>query len=363
MFGHIRRCTVLVKNYKKGNPFIGDLWVVDQSIFSNNTKQVFVRSSNNSEANGHNAHFRFKQVLKSAIGEWIERQSVSHDPYKKTNYLPAFHLITGQEYKIQKNKVIFKENFTDSCGLASHINSIDAVNSAFLEFFERQSLIYNWLTKSAGQWVCMETITNKEVHFLIGKLKGFVDELFISDISLHKEIPVILVLGIGGYYKTIGLKAGFRFEDAVKGALEEAIQTFGRKWTKANVNMYEEYVVNGNDGLYKSNYNRISPKKMKEEYSYLWGRQSLNIKLIEEPSQTKKVSEIIKTVSEDLSLSPYGVYIPTFYNGFSSKIIKVFSPTGYPHMYPEKFTEEESRLRFNKDQSQFPNRNRMIPFP
>ncbi|MCY7486885.1 YcaO-like family protein [Paenibacillus alvei] len=356
---------MLVKNYKKGNPFIGDLWVVDQSIFLNNTKQVFVQSSTNSEASGHNAHFRFKQVIKSAIGEWIERQSVSHDPYKKTKYLTSFHLITGQKYKIEKNKIFFnsEEFFTDSCGLASHVNSIDAVYSAFLEFFERQSLIYNWLTKSAGQWVRTDAIANNEVHFLIGKLKGFIDELFVFDISLHKNIPVILVLGVGEYYKTIGLKAGFRFEDAVKGALEEAIQTFGRKWTKANVNMYAEYVVNGNDGLYKSHYNRISPKKMKEEYSYLWGGQSFNIKLIEQTGQTKKVSEIIKTVSEDLSLSPYGVYIPTFYNGFSSKIIKVFSPTGYPHMYPEKFTEEESRLRFNKDQSQFPNQNRMIPFP
>jgi hypothetical protein len=357
---------MILKSYQKGEPFIGDRFTFDRSIFLNQMKQAFLSSATNYSVSGHNSNFNLKHVVKSAIGEWIERSSLFCDKYQNRHTIPAFSLLDGEVIEVEKASIIFDEGkkFNDSCGVASHLDSNRAIRSSYYEYFERQSLIFNWLTQGSGTLIDYTNINHDYIGFLIETVKKFVDELYIIDISLHQTIKVVFVLGFGEYYKSVGLSANFDGEQAIIGALEESLQTFANSWTKEYVTDYYE----GNDkrhfDMYLSHYYSMKPEEMKEQYYYLINSQE-KINIIEILNQESRdfSTESLKQISFDLGIIPYCAYIPTMHNGFNTKIVKVFSPNGYPHMYPPVFTNNETNMNFNKKEVVISNAYKIIPFP
>lgn len=359
---------MLIKSYQKGSPYIGDLFKVDRSIFSDQIKQAYVSTASQHNISGHNGNLNLNNVVKSAIGEWIERSSLFFSKYPKQEKIPALNIITGEVIEVDRDSVFFSEKgkFTDSCGVASHLDSISAIKSSYYEYFERQSLIFSWLTKTEGKIIDYTSISHKGIKKLISSNMKFVDEIHLIDISLHSSINVILALGFGEHYKTIGLNANFDIETAIEGALEEMLQGCASLWSKdyvIDIDSNENMKKTNKHDIYFNNYMNMTPMELKTEYEYLI-RSSNRVDMTEYSNKKGDFSiEKISKIAKDLNLQPYCAYITPFYSGLNTKIVKLFSPDGYPHMYPPYFTEEETNKKFNKEIIEFPNAYRIIPFP
>src|SRR5699024_9203885 len=93
--------------------------------------------------------------------------------------------------------------------------------------------------------------------------------------------------------------------------------------------------------IYMQNYTDLSPSEFKSYYRYLI-EGSYSIQLTDYMKSKMEYSiKNIQNVSNDLNTQPFCAFIPPFYNGLRTKIVRIFSPNGYPHMYPPLFSEEE----------------------
>lgn len=358
---------MLIKSYKKGAPFLGSLFKVDRSIFLNEMKQAYLSTNSNLSISGHNNNFSIKNVIKSAMGEWIERNSLLYDRYPNQRFVDAFSIISGEIIKIEKDKILFQSTFNDSCGLASHLDSNSAIKAGYYEYFERQSLIHNWITRSEGTIIDYSKIKHSNIEHLIHTNYNFIDELYLIDISLHSSLKVVIGLGFGKHYKSVGLSASFDGEEAIIKTLEEMLQTYASKWTKNNINKLASYKKDDNEveseGNYQERYMNLSPSQFRSYYYYLIkSNKFIEINDLIKSKMDYSMGNIQK-VSYDLDMYPYCAFIPSLYDGLNTKIIKIFSPGGYPHMYPPLFSKEETSLTFNKSIKSFPNAYQEIPFP
>lgn len=356
---------MIIKNHRNATPFIGNAFVLDRPNFLNHGKQSFLRSPSYSNVIGHNHHLEFDSVLKSSIGEWIERNSLYRFD-KKGTMSTAFSLLDGSEIQVESEKIYFAdiEHFNDSCGVASHLNSNQAIYNAFMEFYERLCLVFTWLSKRKGKLLKIDEINFPNIRNISSKLHNYIDELYVLDISLHPSIHTVIGVGIGEHFKAIGASSSFNLDNAIKGSLEEMLQVFGNSWTKHHINKFEEYTLDENAvDLYAQYYDSLSPIDFKNEWSFLWTDTTDFNYICESENLRISFTEKITEVCNDLGISPYCTLIPCFFNGFETKIVKVFAPDSYPHMYPGLFTEEQTTLDFNKNVSSFPNSYRQIPFP
>lgn len=356
---------MIIKNHRTGTPFIGNNFVLDRPNFLDDGKQSFLLSPRHSNALGHNHNLEFDNVLKSSIGEWIERNSLYRFD-KKGTMSKAFSLLDGSETQIESEKIYFAdpEHFNDSCGVASHLNSNQTIHNAFMEFYERQCLVFTWLSKSKGKLLRIKGDEFSDINNIATKLHNYIDEMYLLDISLHPSIHTVIGVGIGEHFKAIGLSSSFNLDNAIKDTLEEMLQGFGNKWTKHHINKFEE---NTSDefalDLYDEYYNSLSPIDFKNEWAFLWADTNDVDYISNSDNLRMSFTEKITEVCDDLGISPYCTFIPCFFNGFETKIVKVFAPDSYPHMFPRIFTEEQTTLDFNKNVSSFPNSYRQIPFP
>lgn len=352
-----------LKNYVKGEPFIGDRFYINRSLFLSQSKQAYISSPLNSSSNGHNSHFEINRVIKSAIGEWIERNTLVSK--NKKELLLSFNMLSGEQEFISSDKIYLIDSgqFNDSCGIASHLDSNLAITSAFMEFFERQSLVFSWITKKPAKLIDIKYIKSEKINNLYKKIFDFVDKLYILDISLHSEIHTIFIIGYGEVHKALGLSANFDLERAIENALEETFQTFADSWTKKYINEVSSNIYQNNE-LYMDYYRNITIEQFVNEYHFLWKNGSeIDEKVYNKNRSEVDFSKSLEAISYDLNIIPYCIYIPCFTDNFKTKIVKVFSPNGYPHMYPKIFSEKETKIDFNKNIENFPNAYRMIPFP
>ncbi|HCX49248.1 MAG TPA: hypothetical protein DG757_09480 [Bacillus sp. (in: Bacteria)] len=340
-------------------PYLRGTFTIDKTIYLKDIKQTFI-SAKGAGIPGHSAGINFSSVTKPAIGEFIERQSLFYN-YKKNNMqMSAFRLINGDEILVPADKMVFIENFNDSCGVASHLNSKDAILNAFLEFFERQSFIYTWITASQGTLIPDGFIKNNKTTVLYEILNSFVNDIYLFEISLHPIIKVVFGLGIGKYHKATGLSAAFTLEEAIESSLKEMVQCISQKYNKRDIDYFESFDKNDKNDIYVQYYEQFTPNEFLNEFSFLFNRCS---KSLISTDKVSNINEAIEIIEKELEIEIYCSLIPTFYKGFRTKIVKVFSPNGYPHMLPVKFDESTTKLVFNKSNKKFPNAYKQIPFP
>lgn len=338
--------------HSKGTPFIGQQAIYNHSMYIRDLRQFALLCMHNDYlVTGHSSNLDKNSLIKSAIGEWIERKSLYSNSFID-DFVYSVSLVNGSVYKVEKGMIIFNENgnFNDSCGVASHLNSKDALINGFLEFFERQSLVYNWLTKSQGTKINLdnnEFSNDYAIQKLLSAAYKYTEHITLINISIHKDIYVVLCIAYGEYHKGVGCSAHWDKKEAVRGALEELYQTFSNKWTKNNVKCYMKESTSNKENLYLSYYVSLDPLELKDKYEYLLNSP------FETDNQYKNNYEvnfntIVKNISKDLGIDILCSFIPTFSPFFKTKILKVFSLQGYPHMYPVLFDEKTSKLNFGK---------------
>ncbi|MBN8194217.1 YcaO-like family protein [Bacillus sp. NTK074B] len=375
----------MYKITKNGTPFLISELRVHRSIFRDAPKKVNITPSSLEGINGGATHFQIDRVLKAALGEHIERTSlyINAGNFKEEN-IPALNITTMEPSlvpvknvllcyysKLFKEKIDMTVDYNDSCGVASHIHSFPTINSAFLEFFERQSFVHNWLTQSAGRLIDNTTISSPGIVSLMNKASQFVDDIYFFDISIHPKIKVILTLGFGEKYMAMGLSADWVLEKAMISSLEELFQFFG---TSANKHFLgpEDIIFKGEtyegnaleDSHFYSNYffKTYTPQKLKESYAYLFKKSTHSI-FTNESYQEKNFMRDVKQLAKELQLDINVVFIPSVIKNIPTKIVKILATNGYPHMFTELIDPYNSILPKVLGQNDFPNQGKSIPFP
>ena len=364
-------------------PFIPDLLYIKRSLFAADYCAVTIRELTEKGITGHSVHSNVARALKAAAGEHIERTSLyintGNFPSDKTKgfnlatgelvEIPTSHILLSRDSKVFQNSEPSSLGFSDSSGVASHLNSYSTIKAAFLEFFERQSLVYNWITQSPGCQVQPAEMENHLIQTACKKASHFVDELYFIDISIHPDLHVILALGFGEHYMGLGIAADWDLEEAVISSLDELFQCFGflknKNYTEPTEDLQRRDNKRDNrevDPHYYSNYfhSHFTPKKLKEAYDYLLKSNKTKTNKQKLPLN---LAERIARISNDLNIQIIGCFIPTVKRGIKTKIIKVLSPEGYPHMNTSILNPEEYAITHSLGATHFPNMHQMLPFP
>ncbi|MBE1553288.1 YcaO-like family protein [Sporosarcina limicola] len=366
-----------------GIPFLIKELSVFKSLLREAPIKVSVIPSYLEGALGSATHFGSNRVIKAAFGEQIERTSLYLNAGNfKNRYVKSFDLRKFEESYVPLEKIVHcyhtrvledyldKDTaYNDSCGVASHIRSFETINSAFLEFFERQSLIHNWLTESPGKQIDLKSISSEKVIYLIKKAKNFIDDIYFFDISLHPDVSVILTLGFGERYMGMGISANWGMEKAIVSSLEEFFEFFStsphKDFAKSNEEKSPDYEGDrSSDPHFYAHtfFSTYDSKKLREVYSYLFDKSKSIDYCCSEDIDFNYI-ESIRTICTTLNLDIQLVFIPSVIKNLPTKIVKVVSLNGYPHMLTTFLEPTDYIYSSSLNVSRFPNRGRALPFP
>ncbi|CAM5781347.1 MULTISPECIES: YcaO-like family protein [Brevibacillus] len=367
----------LINNLISGHPFVANKIWIKKGIFQSGYSNCYVDCALHKAAYGNSVKNNSKKAIAAAIGEHLERLAL-FNPLIKNNqgikyYVEAFNLVTGETINIPLEDVILEYGlpifndrdmsnaFSDTCGVASHTSSDFALEAAFLEFIERQSLIHTWLTKKAGKLIPLNLLNNIDLKKIINMSRTYkgIQEFYLVDISITDEIKVVLALGFGKESFSIGAGAHWNIMNAIERAMNEYFQFMTGFWG----NNDESESSDGD--LYYEYCNTLSPEAFKQEYKFV-----IDTKTQYNPYQFHKntsqerinLSNKIRKVVEDLDISVYATFIPERMD-FNTKIVKVFSSDCYPHMNTALLNPMDYKFSSKFNQSIFKNLYRLIPFP
>lgn len=362
-----------------GSPFFVKGLSIRRSVFGSTPTQVGLTASGPRETEGHATSMNRTHAGRAALGELVERYSMSvKAPSVKSYSLPGFNLSTGETLEVPLHQVYYGDARTlfppgeqrpywnDSVGGASHRDSRSVLESAWFEFIERQSLIYNWLTQSPGSAIAEEQMA-MDTRMMFRRLRGYFEEIRAFDISLHPEVCVAVVMGFGETYMGIGVGAHWRTPTAVRSALRELLaQIMGYRlgaYPENSLQRVEQTEQTSN--IYVRNfYDNYSPKRLREAFRYLMGsaaspRSEPDAGGVERNDMMSRLEEICRS----FSVEPIVVRVPACRDDSTTRVIKMTSIGGYPHMRCDVLVPEEHAISFHRGETVFPNRGLLIPFP
>lgn len=103
-------------------------------------------------------------------------------------------------------------NFTDSTGNARHVRSDLVIEKGYLEFIERQSLIYSWLSACPGEVVDPAYIQNQNLRQKITQISSALKKISFHSISIIEGVHVIMCVGYEDKAFSVGLGSSWNFE-------------------------------------------------------------------------------------------------------------------------------------------------------
>lgn len=366
---------IYLPNHRKlaGHPFILNSINVKSNRFLNELPNCFVEAAIHGAASGNSTKLSTQQAVKAAVGEHIERLALYKFNRKiksSDRLLDAFNMLTGEIIKIPAQTVLLeyglpifneldlRDSFSDTCGVASFTSSNAALKSAYFEFIERQSLVHSWLTKKPGRVIPKEVIQDTRYIQLINMSKKykFIDDVYFFDISITKEIFVVLTIGIGKNNFSIGACADWDLNNAIRGSITEYFQFLHGINKKERIDEKKEY------DMYFSYCESLSAEEVHNSYSFLFNNSS-NYSVGEiHRKYPDSLVQSIKKVTTELGINIFATYIPDIL-GLGTKIVKVLSPESYPHMNTAILSPAEHKIFHNLNGKVTDNFSKPIPFP
>ncbi|MDC6268626.1 YcaO-like family protein [Lysinibacillus fusiformis] len=338
---------------------------------------VYAQMYTNTDASkGFGLRYNKISAIKAGLGEHIERLCAVSNFRKQEviNSYPVidcFNLLTGDIAKVQADIIflnfdlpMFKNidatnYFTDSCGLASHITSMEAIEGGLNEFIERQSLVTNWLTKSPGEKISYSLLkeknsTNIKLLNMIKLAENMSDVIFSYNISLIEGIYVILTVGTKGIAFSSGVGTDSLLEKAIEKSLNEYLMIIESCLIKDQID--EKFL-----DIYAANFYSLTVEEFLESYKYLLEGGDLLTEL-SYSSQKNKMENWILNLKEKYGLNIFACFLPHPMKHINSKVVKVFSPEGFPHINTELFDPEEYEISKYLIGKEFYNKYKSIPF-
>lgn len=360
-----------------GTPFIIKELRIKQNTFLNDYYQCDIIPFPENGPPASSVSFKMKQALKAAIGEHLERTSVyvNNKRFKKQVAM-GIDMVTKEEVPVPLQRLllnwglpIFSEVdlnglVNDTCGLASHTSSFHSIKSAFLEFFERQCLLYNWFTCSPGTRINIECLLeDDEIKKLLRMAHFHVKEIHFFNISKSEDIKVIISIALGAETKGVGICADWDYKSAIIGSIKELFQYITVKQRVRN----EEIGDNADltDPLYYSKHfmTKVNQQTLRKDFNHLLScSKSINI----DTSHCTNITEnefnfIINRVSSENNIDLILCYIPALYKGLNTKIVKILTTKGFHHMYAPKIDPHQVPF-LQSYEGQYFNIGKMIPF-
>ncbi|MEI5908911.1 YcaO-like family protein [Bacillus spongiae] len=349
--------------------------VLKRPLFLNGIKTCKVSSNLHVGTSGQSVGYSINKVVKASLGEHLERLSLFKSKLKpddeRAMYFDAFNILSGETIQVPTSDILLEYNlpffkhyknmdslYSDTCGVAAHINSRDAMLSGFLEFVERQSLIHTWLTERIGTSVRLDTIKDEHLHKTIHHLKRFVNEIRLFNISISKHVYVILTLGFHDKYFSVGVSADPNLDKAINGSLNEFAMILEGSILAEKESMEEQPFHDSQ--LYSEIFYNLSVEDFRNKFKFLLQSPPMDREV---ESKEYTFNQLIHNVSEELKIPIYCTFIPSFIESGPEKIVKVFSPDGYPHMNTELFDPEDFKISNSLPYNGFPNKGVHIPFP
>lgn len=329
--------------------------------FLNNVKMCNVIVPNFVVENSSGMAYKSQRnAILGGIGELLEREimipSKLWERRCPNNEIRAYSIVNKKEVKISLDYIISNYGtLIDSCGLASHTNSKDVIMNSFDEFIERQSYLFNYLSKSSGEIINLD---RKDEYRCIRKQ---FPSLKFYNISLIKGFYVILGKGFenGNFY--IGLGSSASIDLALQKCIKE-IQQCNYAY-KVNIRElqkkdFKELEYTDYSGIFFS----LDPNKLKNAYNYL-DEKSTSIYVEECPNYTFDLEELCIKLNEEYEMEPILVYLETLRCSKTVKTAKIIDLNWFKSLCI-KFCDEDTFNYIEKATGKVLDRKcTFIPFP
>ena len=169
--------------------------IINKDCFLGHHFHIYFEKLQREKIRGYDVDLKdFRKHIVSALGEYLEREILTNNSPLEADYVLGVNMINGSVKKISTSDVLFGKKFIDSCGMASHINSQELITKAYLEFFERQSLISNYLFGIDGEKIVFNNVM--KIEKLDCYIKNYVSEIDYFNISLTESIKVVIAIAL-----------------------------------------------------------------------------------------------------------------------------------------------------------------------
>jgi hypothetical protein len=331
---------------------LNDIYVgINRDNFLCHHNSLYFENNSKFPGKAYETNLGFKtKSIKSTIGEFLEREVLTNQTHTNQELLVATSLINGSTKTIKSSKVLAGKEFVDSCGMASHYDSQELVERAYLEYFERQCLIFNLLSQTSR--VRLNIYHNFKNSQRDEYIKQFVEDTYYYNISLNTNLFVILAIALDekNNKKAVGLGTNFDFNRAVSKSQGEILQNFSASLTKHN---HEQIgILNKNTyekDLYFENFHSLKISQIKSHYSHL-----LDKKMSFEPPKCPKISfkQLVYQNYKLFCMHPYILIFSSKREIPHLKICKILDFNWFPHMRPGiydeniyQFVEEKMKVK------------------
>lgn len=376
---------MLIKSPIKGSPFPIDNLKINQSSFRENL--VFANVSKDPALDvGSGAGFGVREALYTSLGEYLERLTQRKPSHKiKTSTLSSFNINTNEIEELPLEEILIfdpqifdaetKVKWNDSTGAAFHTETVSLIESSFFEFIERQSLVFNWLTESPGKKIDLKDFSfDKKIKRMTSSLYSYFNNIYVFEISIHEKCPVVISIGIGENFKSVGMGVGWSVTEAIYGSLKENLQGISHMIPNHLFDInpmilkdYEDQKIPEKEEMYYADYfDSLSPKDLEKEYSYLIEKSSVHLNYADlgsRPNQEECLS-VLKKIAEDLSVHLKICFIPSIIEDLPGSVIRIIGQGAFPHIKTDDLDPTLYSINgINKfEESKIPNRGRMVPF-
>lgn len=314
-------------------------------------------------AEGIGIDSNLKLAIKKSLSENEERDNL----YQKANLKKQTTVVTIFNQKISFNKSKYysliytgKEEFKDSSGVGAGPNSFKAIEHAFYEFIERQSMMYSFLMERPGENIGNLVRNSKNLYEMIPPDSNYI----ISDISIVSNVSVILTIICHNGKFAMGLGADSSQFLAAKKALNEAIGYNGQM-VDDNVNTmsFMEFSKLKNfppDAYSQYITQQYSGEKLLETFSFLrLGRNSVVWK-----NRHYFMLSDIMFASKELDIPINIQFMPTYVKQNFVKVAYIYSPDAYPSINNINMNPEKYKITDFEKKNPVPRRvHAYLPFP
>lgn len=314
-----------------------------------------IQSSVNSKDSGWGIGVNKNSSILSAIGEFLERERLIKDNVEKySNTIAGYSLLNKKITKISMERIVGGgSNIVDSCGMASHTDSFKCLFNALGEFIERQSYIFNYLSKGKGK--ILDIGNDKKFERMFNGVRY----LEFYEISLIDDYYVVLAKGVHNGRFLIGLGSSNHMEQAIVQSIKEVCQ-LESNYNIMSLNI-ESYV--GNGGLnYHDVFLKLSTEQLKEAYKYL-DEKSTGQNYMDYEIKEFSTIDTLRKLNEQYHMDPLIFYLSPIRDIDTLKVIKVWDCNWFPNMCPKSYEKAVYDYVKNVTNIKLDRKCNFIPFP
>lgn len=318
---------------------------ISESSFLQNHKSAFINCRNIS---GSNVSANRKTSLLAAFGEFFEREALYYYSSRIRNKgVKGYSIVQERTITIDADAIVECYLFYDSCGLATYTHSKGCLSNALDEFIERQSFVFNYLSKGKGQ-----IVSGNYLNKIINR-NSLYRNITFYDISLIPDFYVILGKGLVDTNFYVGLGASSNFCVALQRCIKEIDQEF---------RAYElGHLLDKREKDYWEHFRNLSSEKLVKAYSYL-DESGNYLNVTDSPGKIPTIKELVMLLNKQCGMDPLITFLEPRCS-LNYKIAWVFDFNWFPGLLPKCYPERTYKYIEKRMETTLDRACTFIPFP